>query len=294
MTRFALAALLVLATTFGFPNPALAQGSQGFCPDASGITVVVDFQELGGSTIVRCATGDQATGLAALKNSGIGITGTQRWGEGFICRIEGKPAANSEACIDTPPARAYWSYWHASNGGAWTYSDKGVINRKPPAGSFEGWSFSLDKTETTNPPPRVAPVRPVAAPTTTKPPVVPPPGAPVQPGAPAQPGSPAQPGKPAPGTPAAPGAVTTTTPPASTPTSGSASASASVGPSTSGEPAAAPSTTDSATWSGEVENTAAEDRSNSPVGALVGAGAVLLLAIAGGVVGFRRRRAADR
>ncbi|MET1074922.1 MAG: ABC transporter substrate-binding protein [Umezawaea sp.] len=289
MTRFALAALLVLATTFGFPNRAAAQGSQGFCPDGGGITVVVDFQELGGSTIVRCAAGDQATGLAALKNSGIGITGTQRWGEGFICRIEGKPAANSEACIDTPPARAYWSYWHASNGGSWTYSDKGVLNRKPPAGSFEGWSFSLDKTETTNPPPRVAPVRPVAAPTTTKPPVVPP-------VVPVQPGSPAQPGKPAPGTPAAPGAVTTTTPPATTSTSVSAStsASASASPGTSGGSTAAPSTTDSAAWSGEVRNTAAEDRSNSPTGALVGAGAVLLLGVAGGVVGFRRRRAAGR
>ncbi|PRY39030.1 ABC transporter substrate-binding protein [Umezawaea tangerina] len=281
MTRFALAALLVLATTFGFPNPAVAQGSPGFCPDAGGITVVVDFQELGGSTIVRCASGDQATGLAALKNAGIGITGTQRWGEGFICRIEGKPAANSEACVDTPPARAYWSYWYAPNGGAWTYSDKGVLNRKPAAGGFEGWSFSLDKTETTNPPPRVAPVRPVAAPTTTRPPVVPP-VVPVQPGAP---------GKPAP--PTAPTGATTTTSPAPTSSSAPASSSSSA-PTTTGASSTAPSTTDSAAWSGEVRNTAAEERSDSPVGALIGVGAVVLLGVAGGVVGFRRRRAAGR
>ncbi|WP_406279119.1 hypothetical protein [Embleya sp. NBC_00896] len=144
-----------------------AKGTPGFCPTANGVTVIVDFQELGGTTIVRCAPGDQATGHAALKNAGINIAGTSRWGEAFICRIEGKPGPNSEPCIDTPPAKAYWSYWHAPNNGSWTYSQWGVMNRKPPLGSFEGWSFSKDKTETTNPPPRVAPLRPAAPPVHT-------------------------------------------------------------------------------------------------------------------------------
>ncbi|GCD97693.1 hypothetical protein [Embleya hyalina] len=146
-----------------------SKGTPGYCPDAGGVTIVIDFQELGGTTIVRCARGDQATGHAALKNAGIEIAGVARWGEAFICRIEGKPGANSEPCIDTPPASAYWSYWHAPNGGSWTYSQWGVMNRKPPPGSFEGWSFAKNKTETTNPPPRVAPSRP-AAPATQDPP----------------------------------------------------------------------------------------------------------------------------
>ncbi|MDI5982753.1 ABC transporter substrate-binding protein, partial [Amycolatopsis magusensis] len=34
------------------------------------------------------------------------------------------------------------------------------MNRKPPLGSFEGWSFSLGKTAQTNPAPRIGPVRP--------------------------------------------------------------------------------------------------------------------------------------
>ncbi|MGW1543029.1 flagellar hook-length control protein FliK [Streptomyces sp. NPDC002309] len=136
------------------------KGLPGYCPDGNGVTVVVDFQELGGATIIRCAPGDQATGLAALKNAGFEITGTARWGEAFICRIEGKPTAATEPCVNTPPASAYWSYWHAPNGGNWTYSQSGASNRKPPLGSFEGWSFSLNKTPTTNPTPRVAPVRP--------------------------------------------------------------------------------------------------------------------------------------
>ncbi|MFB6509020.1 flagellar hook-length control protein FliK [Streptomyces virginiae] len=135
-------------------------GTAGYCPNGNGVTVVVDFQELGGSTIIRCAPGDQPTGLAALKNASFSIAGTQRWGEAFICRIEGKPTTATEACVNTPPASAYWSYWHAPNGGNWTYSTSGASARKPALGSFEGWSFSLNKTASTNPQPRVAPVRP--------------------------------------------------------------------------------------------------------------------------------------
>ncbi|WP_432129127.1 hypothetical protein [Streptomyces sp. bgisy082] len=108
----------------------------------------------------RCAPGDQATGLAALKNAGFTIAGTQRWGEAFVCRIEGKPTAATEACVNTPPASAYWSYRHAPNGGTWGYSQSGASGRKPAQGSFEGWSLSLNKTSSTNPAPRVTPVRP--------------------------------------------------------------------------------------------------------------------------------------
>ncbi|KNB54236.1 hypothetical protein AC230_03955 [Streptomyces caatingaensis] len=147
------------------------RGMPGFCPDDNGVTVVVDFRELGGSTIVRCAPGGQATGLKALKNAGFRIAGTLRWGEGFICRIEEKPSPRSESCSDTPPASAYWSYWHAPNNGQWKYSEWGVANRTPPAGSFEGWSFSLNRGENGAPAPRVAPRRPSApAPEPPRPP----------------------------------------------------------------------------------------------------------------------------
>ncbi|MFF0483329.1 hypothetical protein [Streptomyces sp. NPDC004435] len=170
--RSGLLALALLLGTAGFglaSAPAAysvdqSRGTPGFCPDDDGVTVVIDFQELGGPLIIRCARGSQSTGHAALKNAGIQIAGTNRWGEAFICRIEGKPGPGSEPCIDTPPASAYWSYWHAPNGGNWTYSQWGVTNRKPPTGSFEGWSFSKNKSSTTNPPPRIAPQRPVTAP----------------------------------------------------------------------------------------------------------------------------------
>ncbi|GAA2819723.1 prenyltransferase/squalene oxidase repeat-containing protein [Crossiella cryophila] len=170
LSAFAGAALLLsMAAPLAAAAPAPIPGSPGYCPDGNGVTVVVDFQELGGATEIRCAPGDQASGLTALENSGFVVEGTRRWGKAFICRIQGKPGVDTEACINTPPANAYWSYWHAPNGGSWAYSTSGVTGRKPPLGSFEGWSFSKDKTGSTNPPPRVAPVRPAATAPRTEP-----------------------------------------------------------------------------------------------------------------------------
>ncbi|MEV8373162.1 hypothetical protein AB0P21_10525 [Kribbella sp. NPDC056861] len=161
-TVAALAVALVPATVEDAPAEAAVTrlGSAGYCPNANGVTVIVDYQGLGGATEIRCAPGDQTTGLAALENAGFVVTGTNRWGKAFICRINGKPTAATEPCVNTPPASAYWSYWHAPNGGSWTYSQSGASARKPPLGSFEGWSFSQNAGPTTNPPPRVAPVRP--------------------------------------------------------------------------------------------------------------------------------------
>nr|WP_091254043.1 hypothetical protein [Micromonospora matsumotoense] len=283
--------VLAAVSTVSWPgSPATAAGSAGYCPDASGVTVVVDFHELGGGTVVRCAPGAQATGLAALKNAGFEVTGTLRWGEGFICRIGGKPSAASEKCVDTPPASAYWSYWHAPNGGGWAYSDKGVLNRKPPAGSFEGWSFSLHRNANDAPRPGVTPKRPAPTP--------PPPPTP-----PAAGGGPAAPPPAAGGNPVVPPAGgagrTTTLPPAGTPSAtpvGTATAGVTATPSTS-VPAATPSgvTGPSGGTAGEpaVTEVAASDDGGGglPLGTV--AGALLLTALAvGGVVTARRRRTA--
>jgi len=245
-------------------------GKAGYCPDANGVTVVIDFQELGGATIVRCAVGDQATGLAALKNAGISITGTSRWGEAFICRIEGKPTAATEPCIDTPPTTAYWSYWHAPNGGTWTYSQVGVMNRKPPLGSFEGWSFSLNKTASTAPPPRIAPVRPAApkpsaAPSTVR----------------SKPPKPLSKPTPPPATAGSPAVTQPAGSPTANPTAATDTASA------------LPGSADATTWTGDVGRAAGTtDDRGLPVATLVGVG-VLGAVTAGGLLTARRRRALD-
>ncbi|EME58819.1 hypothetical protein [Amycolatopsis decaplanina] len=166
------AVFLIAATAPSAHAVDQSKGYPGFCKDATGVTVVVDFQQLGGTTIVRCnPQATRGTGLDALKGAGFQIAGVQRWGESFVCRVENRPSAAEnvpitgrdkyrELCVDTPPAQAYWSYWHASNNCAWDYSQWGVKNRDFTPGGFEGWSFSLNATAQSNPVPRVSAVRP--------------------------------------------------------------------------------------------------------------------------------------
>jgi hypothetical protein len=305
-----LAPVVVAAPTASAVNT--GKGTPGYCPDGNGVTVVIDFQELGGPTIIRCAPGDQATGHAALKNAGIEIAGVARWGEAFICRIEGKPGANSEACIDTPPASAYWSYWHAANNGTWTYSQWGVMNRKPPLGSFEGWSFSKDKTETTNPTPRVAPVRPAAKPDPVKPPPAKPdpvkpdpvkPDPAKQPKQPNQEQSQQQDAPAAPNTdPLAPGPGVAGNPMEPAPESPAAPApsetpgSAAPAPGTSLEAAPKPNpsgtTADGTPWTGGEELANSGQDSGIPATTLAGIGLLVALCAGAGFTVVRRRRAA--
>lgn len=175
-TRLSTAAIVAVAAVALAPATAGAidhsKGHPGYCRTDTGVTVVVDFQDLGGTPIVRCAPKTtRGTGLDALKGAGFQIAGVQRWGEAFVCRIENRPSAVEElpirghegyreACVDTPPAAGYWSYWHAGNNCQWEYSQWGAKNRDFVPGGFEGWSFSLNATADANPQPRVAAVRP--------------------------------------------------------------------------------------------------------------------------------------
>ncbi|MBU8859769.1 MULTISPECIES: hypothetical protein [unclassified Micromonospora] len=128
-----------VALTAVEPTPRAAHAAA--CVGTSGVTVVVDFAALGGGVQVGCAPGDPATGLAALQGAGFTVTGTKRWGLAFVCRINGKPTAATEPCVNTPPVTAYWSYWHAPSGGSWSYSTSGATSYNPAPGSVEGWSF---------------------------------------------------------------------------------------------------------------------------------------------------------
>ncbi|MFV2019257.1 hypothetical protein [Micromonospora sp. LOL_023] len=301
--RLLIAVVVAAGAALAPAGPAAAAGLAGYCPDGNGVTVIVDFQELGGPTIIRCAVGDQVTGHAALKNAGVSITGTTRWGESFICRIEGRPTAAEEACVDTPPASAYWSYWHAPDGGPWTYSQHGVLARKPPLGSFEGWSFAKNRTASTSPPPRIAPVRPAPPPPVTPPSAAPPPATPQLPRAtpptdPKPPTDPAPPGgaptRQPPATSTTPAGVRTSGPssPEST-TAGTPVVSTAPSASPAGEASAPVQTGDPAArteaWTGDVDRTSTQ-RTGVPVMTVLGAGLLFVVTVAAVVTARRRRR----
>lgn len=146
----------------------------GYCTEDTGVTVVVDASALDGGVSIRCVP-DAAgmSGLEALKAAGFDVTGTRRYGEAFVCRIDNRPGPGRklsipgnddyrETCANTPPTAAMWSYWSADDGD-WAYSQAGPKSAEVEPGDAQGWSFSLDKPEAGNPP-GVGPVRQGAAP----------------------------------------------------------------------------------------------------------------------------------
>ncbi|WP_405510259.1 terpene cyclase/mutase family protein [Streptomyces cyaneofuscatus] len=119
------------------------------CTPTVGAIVAVDFGPFGGGVVRGCDT-TPTTGYELLRDGGFTTEGTQHDGPGFICRIgnsafnAGKeyPTPAKEACVLTPQADAYWSYWIASPGQAsWSYSPLGAMSRTPKAGDVDAWVF---------------------------------------------------------------------------------------------------------------------------------------------------------
>lgn len=180
-----LVAIVAAATLLALPanaaplTPAaparMATNPDGSCSGPDGVTVVIDFQDLGGGIEVRCAADRPRSGFEALTQAGVAYETTVRF-PGMLCRIAGKPA--DAGCYHAPPTNAYWSYWTATPGGRWSYADLGAGNRAPAPGTIEGWSFSKDRASNDKPPPRYLPGTPPTTTTTAPPATTTPPSPP--------------------------------------------------------------------------------------------------------------------
>ncbi|MDX1658337.1 MAG: hypothetical protein R3343_05915 [Nitriliruptorales bacterium] len=138
LRRLGLVAVVVAAGLL----PGAPAAAAGACPTLDdGVTVVVDFQDLGGGIHVRCAPGDPSSGFAALTGAGFSFDEVASW-PGVVCRIDGLPGTDREDCQDMPPGDAYWAYFHAERSGSWSFSGSGAGSYDPAVGSVEGWSFS--------------------------------------------------------------------------------------------------------------------------------------------------------
>jgi hypothetical protein len=132
-----------VATTMGFAPPAAADPI-GQCTTTAGVIVAVDFAAWGGDVERGCDASltPSTTGLAAMTEAGFTMAGDAQDGPLFVCRIDNEPPPAQDACIATPPADAYWSYWHADAGqNTWSYSQLGAASYHPPAGSVDAWTF---------------------------------------------------------------------------------------------------------------------------------------------------------
>jgi hypothetical protein len=141
---------LVLAVMAAGSSPAAATPLPiGQCTTSSGVVLAVDFSHWGGPLLRSCGT-TPTTGYTLLNQGGWQTTGTQHDGPAFICRIgyagyqggRQYPTSKDEACVLTPPATAYWSYWHADPGqNSWSYSQLGAMSYHPKPGSVDLWIF---------------------------------------------------------------------------------------------------------------------------------------------------------
>lgn len=280
----AAAATVLVAAALGSPllNPAPAAAAA--CGGATGVTVVVEYNGLGGGADLDCvAEGGGDTASSLFPAAGHPLTYAQRQ-PGYVCRVDGVPT--SDPCVNTSPASAYWAlYWTDGTSGTWNYSTLGVGSLRVPDGGSV--AFVWDDQAGDVRPTTAAPVRPAAtsSPTpTTRPTRTPGGGGGSGPGAtrpsasaPAGSSSSSPSGSASPAGDSSDGAD-----PGPTPTSsGSASASSatSASASTSPSPSAA-SAAPAATGTG-----AAEDGLPGWVAAL----AVAALGIAAGAVVFSRR-----
>ncbi|MFK4107552.1 hypothetical protein [Streptomyces sp. NPDC002176] len=139
--------------------------AMGRCTTTSGVVLAVDFSHWGGPVYRSCGT-TPTTGYELLNQGGWRTTGTGHDGPAFICRIgysgyqSGRqyPTAAQDDCVLTPPASAYWSYWHADPGATtWTYSQLGAMLYKPRPGSVDLWIFGGTNIEGTQGRPTVTP-----------------------------------------------------------------------------------------------------------------------------------------
>lgn len=129
VARWTVVVALVAATTgLALPHPAAADA----CAD--GVVVVVDASASGGGIDQACVPAG-GSGIDALHAAGHTTSYVPNL-PGMVCTIDGRPDPCNGA-----PAHAYWSYWHADQGGSWRYSSEGPLARHPAAGTVEGWRF---------------------------------------------------------------------------------------------------------------------------------------------------------
>ncbi|GAB3078974.1 hypothetical protein [Pedococcus soli] len=156
--RLVAAAALVAVGGLTLPGGA-AQAAA--CSGTTGVTVVIDY---GASTTTSCVSGDPTSAMSALKAVAT-VVSPQRYPGTVVCRINGTPA--KDPCIQMPPASAYWAFFHAPRGGAWTYSQSGVASYDPAPGTVIGFAFGSGGQPSSAPPARTSTPKPSSSSTPT-------------------------------------------------------------------------------------------------------------------------------
>jgi hypothetical protein len=152
-------------TTGAGSTPSTSSTASGSDESCAGVSVVVNFGNLGSPTITDCVdTGDATTIPASDVMAAAGVTtdGTVQWGDQVVCRVNGRPAADEtvevkgepsfvESCQSMPAAYAYWALWIKPTADAkWEYAQEGLGSLSLKPGQSVGLIFTTG-TETPTP-----------------------------------------------------------------------------------------------------------------------------------------------
>lgn len=153
-----LAATGVLLT----PAPAAHAAASNACPGATGVTVVVDFNELpaGAEHQVGCSADASGRAIDHFRRAGFTLTehATQ---QDYTCQVNGQPSDRDCLAND-----AFWSlWWSDGKSGTWVFSTSGVTSLRVPAGGYVAFAWHEGSGKAA--PPDVAPTPRVATPTPT-------------------------------------------------------------------------------------------------------------------------------
>ncbi len=142
--------------------PAAPPAAADACSADTGVTVVVDFNQLAaGHPQGTCVSGGGgATARSLFRSAGFAMQDAQRQ-PGFVCRVNQLPDEDRERCVNTPPGSAYWGLWWSRGdaGAGWVYASEGVDSLNVPDGGMV--AFAWDQ-QSGNVPPDADPVRPSA------------------------------------------------------------------------------------------------------------------------------------
>ncbi len=157
---------MALVVTGGLAtSPAASADPISSCTASTGTVVAVDFGHWGGPVVRGCGV-DSSSGYLLLHDGGFTTAGDAHDGPAFICRIGNAafgggaqyPTSKDDACIKTPSASAYWSFWLAPKGqDTWSYSQLGAMSDKPEPGEVELWHFGGTDVAGTSGRPTISP-----------------------------------------------------------------------------------------------------------------------------------------
>lgn len=139
MTRRLLSALVAVLLGTATGAVVLAAPAQAAaCAKGDGVTVVVDYHQLGGGASTTCVPGGGRKATSAFDAAGVSLRYAARQ-QGFVCQVNAKPA--NAGCVQASPPDAYWSLWVSSGNGSWSYATTGVGGVSVPKGGWVAWSW---------------------------------------------------------------------------------------------------------------------------------------------------------